>query len=112
MSRSYLLFESEINNKFLKVLQNLADASDLKEVMALNELAGLRSKNIMSNFSDMLKANLLDTSPTLLNLTETILLYLPHIMIVESGFSKMNIHESDYQPGMRNQLYDAISICK
>ena len=106
VSRSYLLFESEINNKFSKVLQNLADALDLNKVMALDESADLRSKNIMSNFSDIVKANLLDTS--LLTLKETILLYLSHNMIVESGFSKMKFHESDYQPGMRNQLYDAI----
>ena len=35
-------------------------------------------------------------------------LYLPHNMIVQSWFSKMKFHESDYQPGMRNQLYDAL----
>ena len=107
MSRSYLLFESEINNKLLKVLQNLADALGLNKITAFEELADLRSKN-RSNFSNMFKANLLDISPTLLNRTETILLYLPHNMIVKSGFSQMKFRGSDYQPGMCNQMYDAI----
>jgi hypothetical protein len=111
--RCHVLKANVINDSYLRNLSKLCDAMNLNRIAASDELAVLRGNvcsETMKPLTALFKENRLSNSPTLSQLVTTTVLYVPHNMTVESGFSKMKFHENAYKTGFSEKLYDGIRL--
>ena len=79
----------------------------MNRVNASDELAVLRGESdLTKSLVKLFKSKGLTNSPTLTQLVSTVILFVPHNITVENGFSNMKFNENEYQTRFSDKCYE------